>query len=233
MKPSAHLVALTVLLCIGHTLPLSGQRLRFRPQVHELGLQAVSFNRQPAYGSAQGMIPVYPHGIMYKFHPDLNQAIRARVAFRQAKITDPVQALNFYEHYQARMRGLWLAAGYERTLNTGRYQLYGGAELWLGGSRLDESISPEQGAAGATRRLMQLQYGGAALAGVRVYLNTYVSLSLEANYYYLFQREPEPDANFPFRLQSGSEQGWQLLNAGISLHSKRMRKSCTCGKPGS
>ena len=115
-----------------------------------------------------------------------------------------------------------------------RLQLYAGLDGLVRYTTLNESFN--QDVTGAPNKNSFIGYGASALVGARMYANKHLSLGVEADIYAVFQERRENDPTITLLPHEGlfmrREFGANMISVFLAYHFKRMRKSCTCGKPG-
>ena len=208
------------------------QRPRFRPQVHEFGLQVGSMQFLEEPGITQ-FTPV--NGLRYAYHFNQKHALRAGVFYRAANIENPASISDRYQPYTADPKSVELRAGYMVKHHIYRLQLYAGADAIVRQSWLNESFNTD--VTGAPNKSKMFGYGTSVFVGARMYANKHVSLGVEADAYAIFQDRRISDPTIAIAPHEGlfmrREMGSNMISVFLAYHFKRMHKSCTCGKPGS
>lgn len=207
------------------------QRPRFRPQVHEISLQLGSLTLIPETAT-QHLSPV--NGLRYAYNFNQKSAFRAGIFYRNSSFDQPINIPTEYENFTAEKLDLEFRAGMMWKYHIYRLQLYAGLEGVLRYTDLQSNFNTDS--PGMTNAPTYLSYGISGLVGARMFANTHVSMGIEADVYALWHdrrdlsRIPEIEPHAGLFLQR--EIGFQAVSVYLSYHFKRIRKSCTCGKPG-
>lgn len=229
MKSSISLLLLG--FCFVFSQNLFAQKPYFTPQVHEIHLQGISANH------ILDLNELYPdqafslhalQGLRYTYHLTLQDGFRFSVARRNAEFEDTDGSeFSSLESYQAEKTNWDLRLGYERKAHFQALQLYAGAALAYSTYRVqDQGITTNSTAVQADYN--GNQFGASVFGGVRLFLQKYLSLALEGEFYYQKLSETGlPERNF--HLLEDHEKGFNL-SAGISLHFVKMPKRCACPK---
>ncbi len=240
MKKIGIYIALTGCLLGTFFTHTYAQRPRFHPQVHELGIQLFSSTYLPDLRTASDGKPVFhsyfPNGIRYKYHINVQNAIRSSLIYRKGDVGLLEAAQGSFSDYMANRQDMSLRVGFERKYHKRQLQLFAFVDGVVGIGKLDETGTLKNGTAHSLQE-NYMSYGLAIGGGLRYFLQKHLSVGIEAEYYYLstsLKSSPPSDSPVPpFKLFAGKENGFNVLSAYISFHLVRMRKSCTCGKPGS
>lgn len=189
------------------------QRLRFHPMHHEFALLPVGMGQVQALAANPSEITAYRHQAygLYKYHFNKYQAVRGGIGYEAAReVMDKVG----YQHTNVAL----LRVGYEHKLPLGRFQLYAGAELaYALGQRNLETLT-DLGLTPAAASVSEARIQG--FAGLRFFATKHLSFNIENTVF-----KPLGATN--------TDLAANWLQAGVSLHGKKMKKKCTCGKPGS
>lgn len=237
------IIGLFLLIC----LQSFAQRPRYHPQVHEWAGQVYSARFVPAnmdFYPNGGFLSHNPlNGIRYKYHTGVSSAIRTGLFYRAGKYQTDVYGPIAPLQQKAFWLGSEFSLGYERKIHFRKVQLFAGIDGLLSGGRAKEQVF-NIGITGSGFPLLEsedkqfvLGYGASVNVGIRYFFNKYNSLTIENGAYYLMTnretRAPGEGPNSPIQLMADSEAGFNLFSVYFSYHFKRMRKNCTCGKPGS
>jgi hypothetical protein len=183
------------------------------------------------------------NGIRYKYHTGVSSAIRTGLFYRAGKYKSDLFNQLSANHEYANWRGAEFSLGYERKIHFRKVQLYAGLDGILNGGRANEQIINTFPIGGGNPVIESeenhfvLGYGVSANVGIRYFFNKYTSVTIENGGYFLRTTRksiaPGEGPSLPIQLMADSEAGWNLFSIYFSYHFKRMRKNCTCGKPGS
>lgn len=203
-------------------VPVLAQRLRFQPMHHELALLPVGMGHVQAlqvgsdWPATPGMVHYRHEGYgLYKYHFNKFQAVRIGIGY-ETSLTRTVGDW-VYNNVENKTTAATFRAGYEHKLPLGRFMLYGGGELVYAPGRSTTVNINEFGQTTAAEPFQQGRIQG--FAGIRFFANKYLSFQLE-NSVYKVLRSPN----------TGLTANW--LQFGVSVHNKKMKKKCGCGKPG-
>jgi hypothetical protein len=208
------------------------QRPRYRPQVHELGVQLYTANLPQDDRAFYDESPLLNHnplnGFRYKYHINLRNAFRLGASYRANRYAS--SPLGNLPAYEARWRAGEISLGVERKLHLRKVQLFAALDglLSYGGIRQSQADSTL-----SSSRLTT--YGARISAGFRYFFSPYASLTVENGFYLMQSSLPDPAPNAdlaPPPVMTGQESGFNLLSVSFSVHFKRMPKNCTCGRPG-
>jgi len=216
-----------VLLCFVTTI--SAQKPRFTPQVHELGIhlgETVYVPELADYYSQRANPPFYVvNGLTYTYHPNILDAVRARLVWRRTDFEVPA-GIDRFSMYEAEKEDIMLNLGYARKLNMGVLQLYAGFQAtYIRGKVSDAGILSQTGDP-FSGRYFYSDLGGGLFAGAKVFMSKHLSLGLEAQGFYLKRRYQATPEN-TFYLFSEQEVGFNAL-ASVNIHLLKMAKKCTC-----
>lgn len=219
------------MLFLGCLNMLQAQRPRFRPQVHEFAIQLGSMQYIPETGTSN-FTPL--NGLRYAYHIDQKQALRIGAFFRNSDFVNPPNISERYQPFIANQKSAEMRLGYMLKHHIYRLQLYAGFEAILRYAWIDEQFN--QDVTGAPNKTNMLGYGASAFVGARMFANKHLSLGVEADIYAAFQERRENDPSIAILPHEGlfmkREIGANIVSVYLAYHFKRMRKSCTCGKPG-
>ncbi|MEM6263562.1 MAG: outer membrane beta-barrel protein [Bacteroidota bacterium] len=200
------------------------QRPRYRPQVHELNLQLGSLHLSEDLNENEGGNSLLGtnifNGLRYRYHIDIRQALRIG-AFSRTQQFESAQGSTPYE---ANDRAYEVRIGYERKHHMRKWQVYGGIDLLLQQNQREETFSSDP-----NRDFSLLRGGGAFFLGARYFTSTNWSFVLESDLQVLGGLGEVPQ-NFSLNTPALAT---HLLTFSVAYHFKRMKKNCTCGKPGS
>lgn len=217
-------ILLLAVLSLGLTLPATAQRSRFKPQRHEISLEAVSLAQVPAwrenYASDAPFSLMVPSGVRYKYYLTMADGLRLG-GFRQ------VTTLAQGSIEEATRTDYRLQLGYERNLIFGASRFFAGADATLGVGTVDFTQADPGGP--ITGSEGYLSYGVNPFFGYRLYFTPYLSTTLELGGYYQVHHYdanlagPEGGA-FLYPLQE-----WGMRGAlSLSFHFGKLKKRCTC-----
>ncbi|MDX1908658.1 MAG: hypothetical protein SF053_16600 [Bacteroidia bacterium] len=209
--------------------PLLAQRALYKPQVHEISLQAGSAQLLPGYeGGLQApgvLLP--PRGLLYTYHYSITHGVRAGAQVRRLSL-DYQQPIGPYETYQATTENLDFRLGYVYNRYQGPVRLHAGVE-----GRYSLGQTEQYGVYAGSSNFNDRSYktgglGGAAFAGYSFFVGTHLSLGMELSAHIMpwSQRRynltdvptlvlPNPDTGFDFSVY-------------INYHTVKMKKRCTC-----
>ncbi|MEZ4687128.1 MAG: outer membrane beta-barrel protein [Bacteroidia bacterium] len=221
---------------LGLTLALfltsQAQRPRFQPQVHELGIQLGSIQTPFETNSNH---TTWANGLRYSYHIDKSKALRFGAFFRNNQYNYTPSISERYQPFFAKQQSFELRAGYMLKHHIYRLQLYAAVDAIGRYAKIDETF--DQDLTGAPNKNKVWGVGGALVVGAQMFANKHVSLGVETDLYAIFQNRRENDPTIAILPHEGlfidGENGWNMVSVYIAFHFKRMRKSCTCGKPGS
>jgi len=235
---SFFLFSLAILIC----LPLFGQRQRFRPQVHEVGVQLYSMRAVPRYELAGGISGwAYAHnplsGIRYKYHLDTETALRASLSYHRGDYSLPRLGPNplWSPQFDANWMSVDLMLGIEREVNIKRVQLFAGIDAVIGRVSATEQITEAfQTVPILTSEVNTWNVGLNGALGIRYFFNSYASFTLESNFTYLLNNRSRgqfflsEDIYFPYELGKSQQIVASPVNVYFSYHFKKMKKHCKC-----
>ena len=214
---------------------VSAQKPYYRPQVHEFGLQLASANLVPsllAEETSTFPLSINPvNGLRYKYHLTPLSGIRAGVFYRTADYAFD-NSLGPFENYSANKRDIDVKIGYERKYNLGKAQVFVGVDGIVSQGWISEvgtsfgAIDPNDYSAD----ISYLNYGASVFFGMRYYLHENLSFTIENEFYYTKTTHNISGEFEKFYLFPDNESGFNALSIYLSLHLKKMTKSCTCGK---
>lgn len=221
-----------LILVIAAVFTTQAQRPRFRPQVHELGLQIGSMH---AAFEVEGLQTTWANGLRYSYHIDKSKALRAGLFYRRGVFSNPNSISSDLYPFTAEQNAFELRLGYMVKYHIYRLQLYAGIDAIGRYTRMDESFVRGLGFAPNKQNFFGL--GASALVGAQMFANKHVSLGVEADVYAIIQNRRESDPSNPNPPLPGlfidREMGSNMVSVYLAFHFKRLKKSCTCGKPGS
>ena len=219
-------------LTLGLMLSIQAQRPRFRPQVHEIGIQAGGV--QTVFETTSNHT-TWANGLRYSYHIDKSKALRFGAFFRNSQFNHTPSISERYQPFSAKQQSFELRAGYMLKYHIYRLQLYAAVDAIARYNMIDESF--DQDLTGAPNKENFWGAGGALVFGAQMFANKHVSLGVETDLYGIFQNRRQNDPTIAILPHEGlfidGESGWNMMSVYIAFHFKRMRKSCTCGKPGS
>ncbi|MFK7971211.1 MAG: hypothetical protein AB8F95_12630 [Bacteroidia bacterium] len=212
---------------------IQGQRPRFHPQVHELTLQLGSVQ---AFTELEGTQFTPLNGFRYAYHFDQKRALRLGGFYRKGTFSSPGIISEIYQPFEAKQQSAEFRLGYMFKHNIYRLQLYAGLDAIVRYAWLSEDYMADLNVAANKRKFPS--YGASAFVGARMFANKHASMGVEVDVYGLFHNRRQEDNVSPARTPSEGlfidrEIGSNFLSVYISYHFKKIRKSCTCGKPGS
>lgn len=213
------------LLCMLMAIPAMAQRSRFKPQKHEIGIEALSIAQVPVFSESYTGLPgslSTPSGLRYKYFLTMEDGLRAG-GFRQ------VTHLSQGNVESAEREGYRFQIGYERNMVFGASRIFAGADAIVGLGTVDFSqVDPStsntlEGTEGYT------SYGLNPFFGYRLYFSPYVSTTLELGGYYLAHRYDENLVGAEEGAFLYPTQEWGMRGAvSLSFHFGKLKKRCTC-----
>lgn len=221
-----------LILCLSSVAVLA-QKPKFYPQVHEIGLQIGSIDQVSSlsdyYASSPAASLNFANGIRYKYHITYEHALRSSLSYRTGEFDIP-EGIDRFTSYSAEKKDYELQLGYEYKYNIGAATLFFGADAMLGrGTLTDQGILAGDVAQDPfSGEYDYMNYGGAAIAGFRMFFNRYISFSVEGQAYYLRNKHQTSTEDI-FYLLPESESGIRG-SAYLSFHFKKMPKPCSCPK---
>ncbi len=218
---------------LGCGLEASAQwrRSSVKPQRHEVGLDLGGLTYVPDYGphyqSGLGLHPL--HGLRYKFHLSMNDALRLGVLRQNASFAE--RAAVDGPSSEGERRHVRIQVGYERSLVAGPSRFFFGVDGVANLGTLDFRIE-EPGTDPLSASEDYQGFGAHAFLGYRYYFTPYVSATLEMGGYHLTHTY---DANFaaprgaaPY-LSADSELG-AMASFYLSFHLGDLDRRCKCPK---
>jgi hypothetical protein len=224
---------------------LQAQRPFYRPQVHEFGIQLFSshyflqelsdaaIRDDPAFQS-YSLNPV--NGLRYKFGFNPSDAVRAGLFYRTATY-NLENGIREFSAYEAKRTDIDIKIGYERRFHLRKFQLFAGADAILNLGKSDETatyrsnILPPPPSETRKESYSSTRYGGGLFLGMRYFVSENLSFALENEFYYTRSAKSSSGDASDLRMFTDTASGLNLLSLYVSFHFKRMKKSCTCGKP--
>ncbi len=205
------------------------QKPRFTPQAHEIGIQLLGanyFSKVADYQKDNTPFNLnFGNGIIYKYHLSLTDAVRIGVGWRNAAY-EINEGIDRFASYQADKQDLDISLGYERKLNLGPVQLFGGFLGILGRGNVEDMGALSATGDSYTGKYFYSNYGGALFGGLRLFFSKNISLALEGQGYYLQTRRQAAPEN-TFYLFPENELGYNA-NVYLSFHLVKMKKRCVC-----
>lgn len=220
------------MLFVSLAITSQAQRPRFRPQVHELGLQVGSLQRVL---ETEGTQTTWANGLRYSYHIDKSKALRAGIFYRRGEFNNRPSISEIYQSFFGKQDAFELRMGYMFKYHIYRLQLYAAFEAIGRYTSLDETFNQDLN--GAANKNTFWSMGGSLVAGAQMFANKHVSLGVETDFYALFHNRRQSSPGIAVLPHEGlfidNESGLNMVSVYITFHFKRLKKSCTCGKPGS
>ncbi|MDB4286254.1 porin family protein [bacterium] len=222
--------------CIGLlATQLQAQRPKYQPQVHEIGLQLINYNLIPEYSDANASAFNFGNGIRYRYHFNIFDSFRAGLFYRTSDFDKPRVVEPLFSEFSAKKRDYEIKFGYERKYNFRKVQVFGGIDLIVNYSRI-RAEGQDLDDADFEGLEKHFGIGTGTYIGVRYFINKQLSVAGEFDYYVIRPIGGSSTIGVPpdnnFRLFPDRETGTNMVSIYVSYHFKKMRKSCTCGKPG-
>ncbi len=227
-----HGIILAILIMALGSHSSLGQRARYKPQTHQIELRAAGLDWMSGHQQFDvlGNTPLVfsgVNGIRYQYNRSLANAFRLGATYTPSTWTAS-EPIGGFSAYTADLVTTDLHLGYVRRYHIGPLQWYAGADLRGGMSSLNENGEQINGM--YDNKYEVLHYGLSAVAGLRTYLNPYVSFSLEANATYL-RHQPQVAVVSELPYQIFGEQTFHSgISAWLAFHFVPLKKRCTCPK---
>ncbi|MDP5168914.1 MAG: hypothetical protein NWR72_01610 [Bacteroidia bacterium] len=233
MLKSTRKITLLCLLLILAGMNVHAQRAKYKPQVHQIELQALGADwmsgRNGLTSSFNTPIQLSAvNGIRYQYAHSLANAFRLGFSYNPSEWAGNPVATPGVTNYTAALQQAELRLGYVRRFHTGAIQLYGGADLVGGSGSLAETGTTDAGNYLSEYRFRN--YGAAGFAGIRRFVSPYLSVALEAHATYLRFDTPEGNvAALPYSFL-GEESFGIGATAFLAFHFVELKKRCSCPK---
>lgn len=219
------------------SVQLQAQRAYYKPQAHQVEVQLVGANFIPALGNIyDSPVPFstnFGNMVRYTYHYSLSHGFRFGAGYRTANFADETGNYIPVIEYEAQKRDLDFGLGYIYKHHRGIVQYFVGADLRYSRSQIQQSGISGITPAGVpfSETFPSNNAGISGTLGYRMFLNTYVSLALEVNPYYMVTHlgESGPSETRTYEPTPEHEAG---INTGLTLsvHFVKMKKRCTCPK---
>jgi len=205
---------------------LKAQRALYKPQAHEFSFQLGAADAVLPFaseGTYSGQLPFAVqalNGFRYTYHHSLSDGFRLSFYNRKASLQEEGQGeIGIRREYQ-------LQLGYERKYHSGPHQWAGGPEVFFNVGNTEYPNPP----ASPPDPFSFQSWGGALSGSYAYFINTHLSLGLEASLYYARPSYVSGVSNqneFPSYIFQENILG---ATAGIWLnaHLVKMKKRCTC-----